>query len=228
MLSFSHTDCEGSIDLCWMLDQSGSVGEDNHDIAIQFINNVVSFFTIGLSQTRVGFVAYSTDSHIEFDLDEHTDLDSLQQAIDDIDYRGGWTATALALNDTRKLLDPSLNNGARADSEGVPKIAVLLTDGKSNQYPIDIAAPALRNAGVQVYTVGIGNIDIDELTLIASDPDDEHVFILNSFDDAAGFANSLSITTCESKYSVSFSLYCIENVALTLKSESIVLSWWVQ
>ena len=182
-----------------MLDQSGSVGSANHDTAKQFISNVVSFFTIGLSNTRVGFVAYSTSSHIEFDLDTHTNLDALQQAIDDISYRGGWTATALALNDSRDLLDPSLNNGARAASEGIPKLAVLLTDGKSNQYPLDFAAPALRNAGVQVYTVGIGNIDIDELRLIASDPDNEHVFVLNSFNDAAGFVNLLSVTACESK-----------------------------
>ncbi len=192
-------DCEGNIDLCWMLDQSGSVGQTNHDTAKQFISNVVSFFTIGLSRTRVGFVAYSTNSHIEFDLNAHTNLDALQQAINNINYRAGWTATALALNDSRDLLDSSLNNGARPESEGVPKLAVLLTDGKSNQYPLDFAAPALRNAGVQVYTVGIGNIDIDELRLIASDPDDEHVFVLSSFNDAAGFVNFLSVTACESK-----------------------------
>lgn len=196
---FLSADCEGNIDLCWMLDQSGSVGQSNHDTAKQFISNVVSFFTIGLSRTRVGFVAYSTSSHIEFELDEHTDLTSLQEAIEDVVYRGGWTATALALNDSRELLDPSFNNGARADSEGIPKIAVLLTDGKSNQYPLDYAAPTLRNAGVQVYTVGIGNIDEQELQLIASDPDDEHVFILSSFNDAAGFVNFLSVTACESK-----------------------------
>ena len=182
-----------------MLDQSGSVGEDNHDIAKEFIKNVVSFFTIGLDATRVGLVAYSTESHEEFDLDRRTTLNSLHRAIDRVDYRGGWTATALALDDARELLDPDRNNGARPDSQGVPKIAVLITDGKSNQHPIDLAAPALRDSGVQVYAIGIGNIDLDELKLIASDPDDEHVFILNSFNDAAGFVNLLSLTACESK-----------------------------
>ena len=47
-------------------------------------------------------------------------------------------------------MEPANNRGARPSSEGIPKIAVLLTDGKSNQEPIDFAAPALRNAGVQV------------------------------------------------------------------------------
>ena len=182
-----------------MLDQSGSVGRNNHGIAIQFISNIVSFFSIGLETTRVGFVAYSTNSHIEFDLDDHTTLLTLQNEIESINYRGGWTATALALNDTRRLLNPSNNFGARPNSEGIPKIGVLITDGRANIYPLTYAAPALKAAGVQVYTVGIGNIDLNELRFISSDPDNEHVFRLNSFNDAAGFVDFLSITACESK-----------------------------
>jgi hypothetical protein len=109
------------------LDQSGSVGSDNHDIAIQFIQNVVSFFSIGLNQTRVGFVAYSRNAHIEFLLDSYSTLPRLLTAIGDVNYRGGSTATPLALNTTRILLDPSQPYGARPNSEGVPKIGILLT-----------------------------------------------------------------------------------------------------
>lgn len=77
-----------------------------------------------------------------------------------------------------------------------------MIDGKTNRYEghLPFAAPALKAAGVQVYSVGIGNIDIAELQLISSDPDDEHVFILSSFRDAAGFVDFLSVTTCESEF----------------------------
>lgn len=75
----------------------------------------------------------------------------------------------------------------------------LCVDGRSNRGNLATAAPALRNSGVQVYTVGIGNIDQNELRDIASDPDDEHVFILRSFLDAAGFVDLLSVTTCDSE-----------------------------
>ena len=54
-------------------------------------------------------------------------------------------------------------------------------------------------ACLQVYTVGIGNIYLPELRFIASDPDEQHVFLLNSFNDAAGFVDLLSFTTCDSK-----------------------------
>lgn len=50
-----------------------------------------------------------------------------------------------------------------------------------------------------MYAVGISNFDVQELQFISSDPDDEHVFLLSSFRDAAGFVDFLSVTTCESE-----------------------------
>lgn len=49
-----------------------------------------------------------------------------------------------------------------------------------------------------MYTVGIGDINVPELQFIASDPDRQHVFILNSFNDAQSFVDRLSLTTCDS------------------------------
>ena len=63
---------------------------------------------------------------------------------------GGYTATALALALTRLMLDPFEEYGARPISEGIPRVAVLITDGMANLYPINVVAPALQNSGVQV------------------------------------------------------------------------------
>ncbi len=52
---------------------------------------------------------------------------------------------------------------------------------------------------LQVYAVGIGNVYLDELRFIASDPDIDHVFVLNSFNDAPDFVDFLSFTACDSK-----------------------------
>jgi len=54
-------------------------------------------------------------------------------------------------------------------------------------------------SSLQVFTVGIGNVYLQELKTIASDPDLQHIFLLNSFKDAPYFADFLSYTTCESK-----------------------------
>ena len=50
-----------------------------------------------------------------------------------------------------------------------------------------------------MYTIGVGNYDLDELLFISSDPDNEHVFVLNNYRDALGFVDVLSVTTCESE-----------------------------
>ena len=47
--------------------------------------------------------------------------------------------------------------------------------------------------------MGVGDIYLPELRFIASDPDQQHVFLLNSFNDAQGFVDLLSFTTCDSK-----------------------------
>ena len=187
------------MDLVFILDQSGSVGSFNHALSILFILNVIQYFSISLDATRVGFVAFSHSSHIEFDLDDFTTADSLANRIGNINYRGGATATPLGLNDTAFLLNPDNNRGARATSEGIPKIALLITDGKSNRGSLTYAVPYIQSLGIQVYALGIANPDVMELQLIASDPDTEHVFLLSSYNDAAGFVDFLTIQTCDSK-----------------------------
>ena len=101
---------------------------------------------------------------------------------------------------SRIVLDPTRGYGARPLSNGIPRIAVLLTDGRSNLYSITEFATNLRRSGVLVYTVGIGNIYLPELRFIASDPDPLHVFLLDSFNDAASFVDFLSFTTCDGEW----------------------------
>ena len=122
-----NADCDRNVDCVFVLDRSGSVGRNNHRIAIQFIQNIVAFFNIGLNQTRVGFVAYSSNPTREFDLDDFTTLNSLTTRIGNVPYTGGGTRTGRALNVARDVMNPDSNRGARQDDEGVPKIVVLIT-----------------------------------------------------------------------------------------------------
>lgn len=182
-----------------MQDQSGSVGPSNHAKSLQFINNVVDFFMVGSNETQVGLITYSTNARVEFDLDDLQTKSSIQNHISRIRYPGGYTRTALALLQAGVILNPLNGRGARPASEGIPKVAVLITDGRSNLSPIDQVAIDLQNSGVQVYTVGVANYYLPELRFIASDPDRLHVFLLDSFNDAQGFVDFLSFTTCNSK-----------------------------
>ena len=64
---------------------------------------------------------------------------------------------------------------------GVPRILVVLTDGKSKD---DVTGPAkaLHNMDVRVMVVGVGPyLDVKQLNAVASDPKEEHVFTTGSF-----------------------------------------------
>ena len=195
--SFLISVCDINVDLVFVSDQSGSVGPANSRISLNFISSVIDFFNIGKNDTQVGLVTYSTFAQVRFDLDDFHSKMQIQQAIRNVPYFGGSTATALGLFQAGVFLNPSEQRGARPFSAGVPKIVVLLTDGRSNRFPIGNVATSLHAAGVQVFTVGIGNIFLPELRFIASDPDRFHVFLLNSFNDASGFVDFLSFTVCK-------------------------------
>ena len=104
---------------------------------------------------QIGLVTYSTSAGIEFDLNDFQSYDEVFTALDNVVYTRGWTATALALTLTRFMLDPNRQYGARPFAAGIPKVAILLTDGRSNQIPITDRANALRNFGIQVSNTTI-------------------------------------------------------------------------
>lgn len=54
-LSLSSLVCDANVDMVFMLDQSGSVGQYNHDIALYFLRDVISFYNISPNATQVTF-----------------------------------------------------------------------------------------------------------------------------------------------------------------------------
>ena len=102
-------------------------------------------------------------------LDEHYTKSEVLSTIEGISYPGGNTKIGAALTKTKLEL---FEKSARA---GVSKIAIVITDGKSQD---NVGAPAqqLRNSGCTVFSVGIGNkYDKKQLQAIATDPDLQHV-----------------------------------------------------
>ena len=197
MLCFTLV-CQTDLDLLFLLDVSSSVGRSNHRLALQFMQAVVNFYDIEANRTRVGVITFSTGANVVFLFGEHLTNQAVHSAIGDVRYSKGWTHTARALTlATSSYADPS--SGARPISAGIPRVVVLITDGQSNHYSINQPAIDLKATGVTVYSVGIGNYDLNELTLISSDPDEIHVFLLQSYTDAASFVQLLSGSTCDSK-----------------------------
>ena len=128
--------------------------------------------------------------------DQHYTRSEVIAAIDGINYPGGGTRIGKALLKTKEVL---FDKSARS---GVPNIACVLTDGKSQD---NIGAPAqkLRDSGVTVISVGIGTqYDREQLKEMATDPDAQHVF-KGEFDTLSSLVDSIMEIACKGNYTFS-------------------------
>ena len=110
-------------------------------------------------------------------------------------YTGGGTYTHLALD---QLVTEVMTtaNGARAER---PRVAVVMTDGASNNPPLTVLAAELaHNASITMIAVGVGNsLNHDELWAIASDPKCTNIFLPKDFNDMMGVVSSIKKQVCE-------------------------------
>ena len=196
------TECQTrGIDLIFVLDSSGSVGSSNFQNVRSFVSNLVSQLEIGPDNTQVGLINFASSARIEFHLNTHQDSSSLLQAIANVPYTSGTTNTAAAL--TTLLTGFSTVNGARLLQEGIPRVAIVVTDGQSNSPTATVtAANNIHASSITVYAVGVGsNIPIAELNAIASDPDRQFVHLLSTFNvnELRDLQESLDSEACRGK-----------------------------
>lgn len=164
----------------------------------QFVKKVVDFFNIGRAGTHIGVVQFSTNTITEFRLNRYYTKSEMKQAVDRIPYRNGLTYTAEALKFLRNNIF-TRRAGMRED-DGIPKVLVLLTDGRSQGDPVGPAADELKKIGISIFGIGVGSrISMSQLNEIASDPDSEYVF-RRTFDNLiADWVDRLSTVSCSGK-----------------------------
>jgi hypothetical protein len=90
----------------------------------------------------------------------------------------------------------SFLSGHRA---GVPKIAIVVTDGQSNNKALTLAeAKKARDAGIKVLAIGVGHgVNVAELNGIASVPNSQYVYTADNFDALSSLKTMLSNKACE-------------------------------
>uniref|UniRef100_A0A672NXH6 Collagen type XII alpha 1 chain n=1 Tax=Sinocyclocheilus grahami TaxID=75366 RepID=A0A672NXH6_SINGR len=180
-------------DLVFLVDGSWSVGRENFKFIRSFIAAMASAFDLGEDKTRVGVVQYSTDTRTEFNLNQYFKKAELLKAINSLPYKGGNTMTGEALDYLLKNMFTE-TTGAR---KGFPRVAVVITDGKS-QDPVEGYAKRLKNAGVEIFTLGIKEADEEELKQMSSTPYRTHVYTVPNFDMIKAVEKSLITQVCTS------------------------------
>ena len=164
----------------------------------EFVKKVVDFFNIGTKGTHIAVVTYSSRTRERFNLVRYYTKSDLKNAVSRINYNGGGTYTAEALEYVRKNIFTS-SGGMRQDP-GIPKVLVLITDGYSYGDSVSGPANTLQKQGVNIFSIGVGrNVRVSELNEIASNPDKDYVFRLDNFNDLSSWVDRLSSVSCSGK-----------------------------
>ncbi|XP_075875057.1 vitrin isoform X14 [Nelusetta ayraudi] len=181
--------CLNANDIAFVIDGSSSVGTGNFRTVLQFVANVTREFEISDTDTRVGAVQYTYEQRLEFAFGQHNNKAELLNAIKRINYWSGGTSTGAAITYAAEQLFSKSKPNKR-------KIMIVITDGRSYD---DVRVPALavQSQGVIAYSIGIAWAAQDELEYIATDPDKEHSFFVDEFDNLYKFVPKIIHNICQ-------------------------------
>lgn len=158
----------GPVNLSIVLDTSGSMSEadaswDGSQVPrIEALRQSLIREVVPRLESRTSIVEFNASASIVHPLTDvnETTRNELQQSVRDLSEGGGTT----------------IGGGMRLGMETIEdepgeKTMLLLSDGKENEAPyVDEVLPEVRNAGIEVYTIGIGSdIDEDQLEYIADE-----------------------------------------------------------
>uniref|UniRef100_A0A096LY77 Matrilin-1 n=1 Tax=Poecilia formosa TaxID=48698 RepID=A0A096LY77_POEFO len=184
-----------AIDAVFVIDGSKSVRPENFELVKKWINQIIDKLEVSEKNAHVGLVQYSSTVKTEFPLGQYNNKKALKEAVKKMDYMERGTMTGLALHHTAD----NVFNIAQGARPGVQKVAIVFTDGRSQDY-IGDAAKKAKNLGLEMYAVGVGNALESELKQIASEPIGDHYFYTADFKAMSEIAKKLQINKCNDSY----------------------------
>uniref|UniRef100_A0A4W3IXD1 Si:ch211-106n13.3 n=1 Tax=Callorhinchus milii TaxID=7868 RepID=A0A4W3IXD1_CALMI len=169
-------------DLVFIMDGSWSVGFNNFETAKSWLINVTSGFDVGPEYTQVAVIQYSDRPRLEIPFGQLMTNEEVTSAIGNIKYLGGNTQTGRAI----KFIQSSKN-----------KIAIVVTDGKSQDDVVDASVEA-RAEKVVIFAVGVGSeITESELRAIGNKPSSTYVFFAEDYRTIDKIKEAMQKKICE-------------------------------
>ncbi|XP_016117338.1 collagen alpha-4(VI) chain-like [Sinocyclocheilus grahami] len=175
-------------DIVLLVDSSGSIGESDFEEVRKFLHSFVDRFNLRPDKVRVGLAQFSDRPYQEFLRGDYSDKRDLHQKLNDLIYRRGGTNTGLALTFIRE-------NYFRLARQNVPGIAIVITDGESND---DVEEPSqrLRNLGVSIFVIRVGTGNMEKLHTIANTPHEEFLFSIDNYKELQGLKERKKVKVC--------------------------------
>lgn len=174
---------------------------------LDFARKLAASFAVGDgdSKSRVGLITFAAGTTsrsaatVQVELGKHNSNALVDAAIEDVMVRvrpQGGTETSVALETARDYMTEA--KGARPDSQNIPKVVVVLTDGQSSPgYAPKTMAEEIRKKGISMFAVGIKNYAPTELRDIGSSPPSTFVKEIRDFDGLRTAVKEVAEEVCD-------------------------------
>uniref|UniRef100_A0A8C6U2Z9 Matrilin 2 n=1 Tax=Neogobius melanostomus TaxID=47308 RepID=A0A8C6U2Z9_9GOBI len=170
------------LDFVFVIDSSRSIRTSDYEKVKTFIINLLRFLNVGPNATRVGLLQYGSVVQNEF-------------TVMSMKHLATGTMTGLALQYTMETAFTE-EEGARPEELLIPRIAMVVTDGRPQDEVEEVAAQA-RQAGIQIFAIGVGRVDMNTLKAIGSEPHSEHVHLVANFSQIETLITVFQSKLCE-------------------------------
>ncbi|XP_015475648.1 collagen alpha-1(XXVIII) chain [Parus major] len=209
------------LELVFVIDSSESVGPDNFNIIKTFMKTFIDKVSASHATTRIGIINFSHRVDLVFSLKQYTSKEYLKSAVDKMPYLGEGTYTASAIQEAIHLF--------QAARPAVRKVAVVITDGQADsrdKVQLETVVREAHAANIEIFVIAIvqrtdPHYDdfLKEMQLIATDPDEEHVYQIDDFITLSALENKLITKICENESAVYTRKYNILSPSPSLESE---------
>ncbi|XP_041589503.1 LOW QUALITY PROTEIN: collagen alpha-5(VI) chain [Vulpes lagopus] len=151
------------LDIVFVLDHSGSIGTQEQESMMNLTIHLVKKADVDSDRVRVGALKYSDYPEVLFYLSGNKSavIEHLRRRR----YTGGNTYTARALEHANVMFTEEY--GSRIQ-QNVKQMLIIITDGVSHDRDnLSDTASKLRNKGINIYAVGVGQANQLELETMA-------------------------------------------------------------
>lgn len=150
---------------------------DQFDQVQRFARDFAERFDVDSGDARIGVLSYGSSPRTQFNLNRYKTRSSIVYGINRIRSTGGTPDTAAALRTART----SMFTAPSGDRPLANNVLLLVTSKRSrDQQDTQDEARRLRDAGANVYVIGLDLPDTDEIESIASPPGPDNSFNLRS------------------------------------------------
>ncbi|KAM4600414.1 collagen, type XXVIII, alpha 1b [Polymixia lowei] len=192
---------QSPLELVFVIDSSESVGPDGFNIVKDFVNALIDRASVNPETTRVGVVLYSHINIVVVGLGQQSSRDQIKTAVRTMTYLGEGTFTGSAIQQANEVF--------KAARTGVRKVAIVITDGQADQrdqVSLEGAVKEAHGNNIEMFVIGVVNQSdplhkefSKELDLMASDPDGEHVYLIDDFRTLPALESKLLSHICENE-----------------------------